>query len=134
MLYAEFYAQANNTEKWITLSDGTSINRVIVYIPVANTLRIYVQNSSGGQADFGSSITLSQYNKVAFSYKENDFKLFLNGTKVGSDTSGGVPSGLDRLNLADSNGTTNSFIGKVRELQVFTEALTDEQLQKLTTM
>jgi hypothetical protein len=132
VLYADFYAEANNTEKWITLSDGTSTNRIIVYIPAANTLRIHVQNSSGAQAGFGSSITLNQYNKVAFSYKENDFKLFLNGTKVGSDTSGGVPSGLDRLNLADRNGTTNPFIGNVKCVAVFKEALTDAELQQLT--
>ena len=132
VLYADFYAEANNTEKWITLSDGTSTNRVIVYIPAANTLRIYVQNSSGAQADFASSITLSQYNKVAFSYKENDFKLFLNGTKVGSDTSGGVPSGLDRLNLADRNGTTNPFIGNVKCVAVFKEALSNDLLERLT--
>ena len=134
VLYANFYAEANDTEKWISLSDGTSTNRVIVYIPIANTLRIYVQNSSGSQADFGSSITLGQYNKVAFKYKNNDFALFLNGTKVGTDTNGGVPIGLDRLNFADSNGTTNPFIGNVKDVRVYNTALTDQELAALTTI
>ena len=131
-MYANFYAEANDTEKWISLSDGTSTNRVIVYIPIANTLRIYVQNSSGSQADFGSSITLGQYNKVAFKYKNNDFALFLNGTKVGTDTNGGVPIGLDRLNFADSNGTTNPFIGNVKDIKVYNTTLTDQELIALT--
>ena len=132
VLYANFYAEADNTEKWISLSDGTSTNRIIVYIPSANTLRIYVQNSSGGQVDFATSITLGQYNKVAFKYKENDFALFLNGTNVGTDTSGGVPIGLDRLNFADKNGTTNPFIGNVKDVRVYNTALTDLELQALT--
>ena len=134
VLYADFYTEANSVDKWISLSDGTNTNRVIVYISAANTLRIYVQNSSGGQADFASSITLGQYNKVAFKYKENDFSLFLNGVKVGTDTNGGVPIGLNRLNFSNANGTSNHFYGKNKALAVYKTALTDAQLTLLTTL
>ena len=75
---------------------------------------------------------MGQYNKVAFKYKNNDFALFLNGTKVGTDTNGGVPIGLDRLNFADSNGTTNPFIGNVKDIKVYNTTLTDQELIALT--
>jgi hypothetical protein len=134
VLYSEFYLDANSTEKWISLSDGTSTNRIIIYTTSANTFRVYVQNSNGGQVDFTSPFTFSQYNKVAFKYKQNDFALFINGVKLGTDTNGGVPSGLDRLNFSDANGTTNPFIGNVKCVAVFKEALSDTELQKLTTI
>jgi hypothetical protein len=72
-------------------------------------------------------------NKFAFKYKENDFTLFVNGVKVGVVTSGVVPINLSVLDFDNGQGSS-PFYGKVREVQVFTEALTDEQLQKLTTI
>ena len=132
VLFVEFYAESDSTEKWITLSDGTATNRVIVYIPASNTLRVYVQNSSGGQADLGASITLGQFNKVAFKYKENDFALWLNGVEVATDSSGGVPVGLNRLNFSAESGTYNYFYGKVKQLQVYDTALSDDELTILT--
>ena len=134
VLYTEFYTEADSTDKRICLSDGTSSNRVVLYITATNTLAVFVQNSNGVQVSFSSSITLGQYNKAAFKYKENDFSLFLNGTQVGTDTIGEVPSGLDRLNFANSAGTGLNFYGRVKSTAVYKEALTDAELTCLTTI
>ena len=134
VLYTEFYTEADGTDKRICLSDGTSSNRVVLYITATNTLAVFVQNSNGVQVSFSSSITLGQYNKAAFKYKENDFSLFLNGTQVGTDTIGEVPSGLDRLNFANSAGTGLNFYGRVKSTAVYKEALTDAELTCLTTI
>ena len=134
VLYTEFYTEADSTDKRICLSDGTSSNRVVLYITATNTLAVFVQNSNGVQVSFSSSITLGQYNKAAFKYKENDFSLFLNGTQVGTDISGEVPSGLDRLNFANSAGTGLNFYGRVKSTAVYKEALTDAELTCLTTI
>jgi hypothetical protein len=134
VLYTEFYTEADSTDKRISLSDGTSSNRVVLYITSTNTLAVFVQNSNGVQVSFSSSITLGQYNKAAFKYKENDFSLFLNGTQVGTDTSGEVPSGLDRLNFSNSAGTSLNFYGRVKSTAVYKEALTDAELTCLTTI
>ena len=134
VLYTEFYTEADSTDKRICLSDGTSSNRVVLYITATNTLAVFVQNSNGVQVGFSSSITLGQYNKAAFKYKENDFSLFLNGTQVGTDTIGEVPSGLDRLNFANSAGTGLNFYGRVKSTAVYKEALTDAELTCLTTI
>ena len=42
-----------------------------------------------------------------------------------------MPLALNTLRFDRGDGG-NDFLGKVRNVQVFTEALTDEQLEKLT--
>ena len=71
--------------------------------------------------------------KVAVLYQNNNHKMYINGVEVSVDTSGSVPSAntFDRLNFDLGQGSFD-FYGKVRNVQVFTEALTDEQLEKLT--
>ena len=81
-----------------------------------------------------SNITI--FNKVAFSWKLNQFKLFANGSQVGStDTSGSVnlAGTLNKLSFDYGNGALD-FEGKVKQLQVFKTALTDTELATLTTI
>jgi len=72
----------------------------------------------------------TQFNKIAISYAENNFALWVNGIKVLTDTSGNAPIGLNNLSF---NLGTELFYGKTKNLQVFNHALTDEELQTLTT-
>jgi len=52
--------------------------------------------------------------------------------QVGStDTLATIPSGLNTLEFGKGDGGDN-FYGKVRSLAVFNEALTDEELAKIT--
>ncbi len=133
VLFAEMAALANDgTFREITLNNGTQNNVVEVrYNDVDNALQFVVRD--GGSVQVNKQYTFSNalnFNKVAFSYKANDFKIFINGTKELTDTSGTVPSGLSVLSF-DWDGS-NNFIGKVRQLQVYDTALTDNQLIQLT--
>ena len=74
---------------------------------------------------------VSNFFKMAFKYKTNDCALWVNGTEVATDTSAAMPLALSTLRFDRGDGG-NDFLGKVRNVQVFTEALTDEQLEKLT--
>ena len=56
----------------------------------------------------------------------NDYAIYVNGNKIATDTSALVPSGLNELKF-------NEFYGKVRDLQTFNTALTDQELKDLTT-
>ena len=71
------------------------------------------------------------FNKIAVKYKENDFAVWLNGVEVHTDNTGSAPVGLSQLNFDFGNGTLD-FYGKVRNVQVFTEALGDTELIALT--
>ena len=132
VLFAEIAALYNDvTYREISLNDGTTNNVVeIRYTPTDNQFQFVIRNA--GAAVVVESITLSNaldFNKIAFSYKSNDYKMYVNGVQVATDTSGAMPSGLNALSL-DWGG--NYFYGKVKQLQVYDTALTDEQLLQLT--
>ena len=56
---------------------------------------------------------------------------YVNGVERATDTSGNVITGLDVLDFDISN--TNEFYGNVKCVAVFKEALSDDELEKLTT-
>jgi hypothetical protein len=128
---AEIDVVADSTEKWISISDGNTTNRIILYISSSNTLRIFV-GASGTQVDMNEVVNLDSYNKIAFKYKQNDFALWVNGIELDTDTNGNTPSNLNVLNLSNSNGLSNHFIGSLKQLQYFETALTDSELETLT--
>ena len=137
VLYVDFAAYSTQNTREITLSDGTSSNRIIISYNSNNRLDVNLYTSGGYQAIFNyTGISDSTaFNKIAFKYKENDCSLWVNGVEVGVDTNAPImPIGLDILNLASSNGATNIMYGKVNAVAVFKTALTDEQLTALTTI
>ena len=137
VLYAEIAALADDqTNRAITLSDGTTDNiaQILYSSGTSNKIRYIIRSGGvgGGNLDFSSTAnSITNYNKIALRYKLNDAQAWINGTKLSTDTSTNTPVSLTRVDFLYS-GIGNSFYGKVRNLQVFTEALTDEQLQKLT--
>jgi len=69
--------------------------------------------------------------KISLKYKQNDFALWINGFEVGSLVGSGItPSGLNKLSFSDLSA--NDFYGKTKQLQYFNTALTDLELETLT--
>jgi hypothetical protein len=133
VLYAEIAALADtNTNKAISISDGTLNNRVVLRIN-SDVLTSIVQ-SNGGYSMFKSTTIsgITNYNKFAIKFKENDFEVWVNGSSVAVDTTGNSPIGLNTIEFEEANGS-NDFYGKVKSVAVFKEALTDEELTALTT-
>ena len=136
VLYAEIAALANDgTNRIISLSDGSYDNSVrIQYYLTANVIEFRIVTGGVIQALQRPVITnVLQFNKIAISYAENNFALWVNGVKVATDTSGNTPIGLSELSFDDGNGS-NDFYGKTKNIQVFTEAKSDEFLAALTTI
>jgi len=80
-----------------------------------------------------SSITITDFNKLAIRYNSTTVDVWANGVEIltNADTNV-IPSGtLNRLGL-DIADELNPFYGKVKQLQVYDTALTDEQLLQLT--
>ena len=133
VLYAEVSALANGgVDRSIALSDGTTSNYLRITLH-ANSNRIAFFSEKGvnyNNYDFSQSSDL----KVAFQYKENDWKIYINGTLKGTDTSALTfsPNALSDLSFSLVN--TSPFYGNVKCVAVFKEALSDEELQKLTTI
>ncbi len=127
VLFAELSALANDgTFRVISLSDGTSSNRLWLYFTVgSNLIQVF-----DGTTIIAYTIVVTNMIKVAVVYDSNGARMWVNGLQVGSNSYVGF-SGFDRLNFDDGAGG-NKFFGKVKQLQVYNTALTDEQLLQLT--
>ena len=136
VLYAEIAALADDeTFRVLSVSDGSN-NNTVKFGYRNNSNRIYAEIRSNGSAQaflFHDVSDIKSINKVALKYKENDFALWINGAERATDTSGTVPIDLSKLSF-DNGGGLNVFYGKTKALAVYKEALTDEQLQSLTTI
>ena len=134
---AKVKSDSNSSINSIGISNGTDSNRLsIIMYGNSDLIRANMNVSSVSQFDFlqyGNNP--EQYYKIAVSYKQNDCKIFINGVKVGVDISATMPSlgTFDRLNL-DIGNNLYDFYGNVKDLQLFTEAKSDEFLAALTTI
>ena len=133
VLMAQISALADSTFKYITISDGSIQNRITIILLSNNN--IYGQVRAANSEVFfqeTSGISIQHNNKIAVSYKTNQCKLFVNGFQVGStDTSVSMPSGLNTLAFDDGTGA-GDFYGKTKQIAYFPEALTDSELECLT--
>ena len=133
VLYAEISALANDgTERNLSLSDGTSGNRISWWFTATDTLAVAVY--SGGVLQYFTNLSVgvaTNFNKIVFKYKENDFAFWVNGFKLSTDTSGITPLGLSELSFHRGDDAL-PFYGKTKNIQVFTEALSDEKLEYIT--
>ena len=135
VLYAEISALADDgTGRNLGISDGTTSNRILIlYSPNSNELRFYLEGS-GGSITINHTLTeVLEFIKVAVKYKAQDFGFYVNGVEVDTNTSNITFSGLDDLSFNNPyGGGTSNFYGKTKELAVFKEALTDAELESLT--
>ena len=129
VLYAEIAALANDgTFRNLSISSGSVTNLISLMFTNSNTIRL----DFGNQAQFIDYTTnITNMNKIAFSYKLNELKLYVNGVLKGSVTSATMLSNLNTLRFDNTVG--DPFYGKTKNIQVFNYALTDEELQTLTT-
>ena len=135
VLYLEVAAltSINNFES-ISLSNGGVDERIrFMLSSIENT--ISVQVTSGGSVVLFRNYTLSDitdFNKVAIKYKQDDYAIWINGVEEYTITSGAVPT-LNELNFT-SGVVGGKFIGNVKCVAVFEEALTNAELTCLTTI
>ena len=139
VLYAEISALSNTADssKFITISDGTYNNRASILFSngATNQIRTFLRVGGVSQIDVNNNVTdVTDFNKVAFSYKENDFKVYINGSLVSSDTSGSVWSAdtITKLSFSEINTSAGLFNGNVKDVRVYNTALTDQELAALT--
>ena len=119
----------------IVLSDGTSSNRIILeYSGALNTIYYYLVSNGVDQVALSFVLNNSNlFTKIILKYKLNDFELWVNGFQVGADASGSVFSNGILNNISLIGVAANySFYGKTKELGYYDTALTDAELETLT--
>jgi hypothetical protein len=137
VLFAEISALVNgDTTKQISLSDGTLNNRIVFGYPSSGGT-IYFEIRNAGTAIAFVSVPVPnvvEISKIAVKYKNDDFALWINGIEVATDNSGTLPVGFSRLAFDNGNATGGQFYGSTKQLQYFDTALTDQELQQLTSL
>jgi hypothetical protein len=130
VLFVEMSASDNNSR--ISLSDGSTSNRVSFKITDDN---IDFQYRVGGNYSYRVNLDVNNYlnNKILMSYNNGLFVGYLNGFPISNKISG-VSLGdgvINRLNLNDGDAS-DGFKGRVKEIGYYDTALTDLELETLT--
>jgi len=137
VFYAEIAALADDgTNKAISINNGGLSDYLFFRYRSNNQFQIIFRaNNSNVVNEVHTLSNNLDFNKIAFSYKLNEFKLFINGLQIGSTITSGAVFGttINSLDFDEFNGT-NKFYGKTKALAVWKEALSDSELQSLTTI
>ena len=133
VLMAEISALADDgTFRQIGLS-GTSGNEVnLSYDSVSNRIGGIVRSSGTYYVLSHIVSDTTSITKVAIKYKVNDISLYVNGLEVDSKSTAVMPSSLNSFDFSVGFTKANKFYGKTKQLQYFDTALTDTDLEELT--
>lgn len=135
VLYTETACLVDGTNnRGISVALDSSNYASIQYNPSSNRILGRYRNAGNFETQIQFDVAdRTQFSRIAFRYKQDDFALFVNGVKVGTDTSGNVLPADTFTSLDLSSGvTSNIFEGKVKYVAVFKEFLTDAELTCLT--
>ncbi len=117
----------------ITLSNNTSNEEIIFYFLASDTGVSVVSEHNGSiQFSHNENIIFDTRNKLAFTFKNDEFKLYINGSLKHTDTNGDIATGLNSLHFAGNNGGFNYFQGEVHDTRVYDRVLTEAEAIKLT--
>jgi len=134
VLFVEMAALANDgTNKRISLSNGTNSYRIVISYSTSNNIQIFIVGAPAGTFAPSKSIDITLNSKIAVSWSSTEARFYVDGSPI-LVTLGNfsyTASTLSELKTEDGAGGSD-FFGKVKQLQVYTTALTDTQLAALT--
>jgi len=138
VLFVEFkgFTDTDVSNRYITISDGTISNSIGVQLRNSGELRLYNNGVVTANMIYRDAYAdLSQNFKIAIKYgtSTSDYKVYINGvskTVLSGFTATSI-SGLDVLNLHYASNTLY-FYGLVKQAMVFKTALSDSELETLT--
>lgn len=132
VLMAEIAALADDlTFRTITISDSSTSNNVgFGYRNNSNSIYTFLK------ADINSSSTVTvsdikDFNKVAVKYKSGSFAMWINGFEQYTSSTAFSLSGLSELAFDNGVGAAD-FYGKTKQIQYHSTALSDSDLEKLS--
>ena len=118
----------------ISLSAGTNDDRFTFFFRSNGTQLLFgVWAGGSNQLYRDETITYNTRNKLLLTAKENEFKIYINGTLKFTDTFGVLPTGLNRFSFA-SPFNVSHFEGKVYDTRFYDRVLTEAEAIELTTL
>lgn len=131
-LFLDCLTPADGVQKNVSISDGTTDNRITIQFHTDNKIYAKLTQGSVEQASIANAAfaNLTRY-KIAVTYQNNKVALFVNGSKVGEDLSATVPA-CSSITFNDGSGS-NLFYGNIYAHGIMKTALSDADAQTLTT-
>jgi len=127
-LHASFKNLGNN--QFFQL-EGTGFKKVQIYGNTNGTVTCAIVTSTGKY--FGAGTSSDSMDKIAVRWNGTTGAVYTNGAKVGNDVTMDSPFSEGDLYEIGWDNVTQPFLGRMRELAVFNEALTDAEMIALTT-
>ena len=136
VLYAEIErSEEQNLYRLLGIDDGTSNNYVKMGFENSRGgfwIRAVINGVTSISSDNALASNPNEFYKIAIRYKSGNSAIYINGTSVLTTTttfSGGNFTALDFTHFNNNF----PFFGNTKDLQVYTKALSDAELIKLTT-
>jgi len=133
VLFVESAALADDlTFRQVTLNDSGSNTILVGYR--TNSNRIYTQlvSNSVSQAFLSYDVSdITEFHKFCIKYSTNSVHFWVDGYKRASETSATMPLALTDLDFQSTTGSAQ-FYAKTKQVMVFNEALTDSELEQIT--
>jgi hypothetical protein len=131
-VYVELDLRSIVNRRVISLNDGSFNNELRISIDSSNNLQAVSIVAGVVQCNIATIYSLG-VSKIAFAYAANDFVLYVNGTQIGTDTSGTIPA-CTQINLGSAFNSTLQINDRIRAAAIYPTRLTNSQLQSLTTL
>ena len=103
----------------------------ILYLQNEEKFRAELRDSTVHTIIDYSNFNLGEFSKVLLSYNSTTLKMYIDGFEIGSKDVNGIPSGLNQIDFDRGDGNA-PFYGKTKEIGYYDTALTDEELEYMT--
>ena len=117
----------------ITLSNNNYNNRILISKSSSTQLQFIIVSNNSTVLSYITNISYNQRNKIAITFKQNEFKIYLNGLLKYTDTSGNIPTSLNDLSFKGI-GSALYWSGKIHDTRVYDRVLTESEAIELTTL
>ena len=123
------------TKYMAQLDAGTQNNVVLNYLSGTMARRAYVTASGVAQADVaaGAQVAVGDQWTMAGLFQTNNVNAAASGTLGTADTSATMPSGLVNLRIGSTSVGAAQFNGTISRIRIYNRALTNAELQAVTT-
>ena len=134
------WQDSDATQRLLVISDGTLDNRISIIKVQGPPKQIRMFAESNDVPLFSSGTDSGAFDgiyKFAFAYKQNDCKLFVNGTEEASETSADFTSlaTLTDVDFGQRNDNASDQANMwIRAVALFTTRLSDAECEALTTL
>jgi len=134
------FLNAQTNSNGIELSDSSGQNRVTIqYDTTNNQIRAEIKLANVTQALlFTTFYDVTNFNKIAVTYKYNEAKLYINGSLISTDTSVNIFAEDTltevRSTIAGISSGAFNLQAKIKDLRVYDRVLTEAEAIELTTL